>query len=229
MFPRARVIAIGSIAAVLLLIATTLTAVLAKSPAHAAALSSFPNSGNTGLTNPGALTVHNGSLEVTQDGALIQNLEIRGMVTIKAKNVVMRNVWVYTSNPWSIYVEPGKSLLIEDSEIGHPSHPGFRGIGGNNVTARRLDIHHVEDGIKADNNSLYDRVYCHDLASPAGSPHADCFQDDGGHHDYTVRNSTLDARFSNGSNGNAAIIVKSEWARSATRCSRTTTSTAATT
>jgi hypothetical protein len=204
-------ISIPSLAVVLLLIATALVAVLPASPARAAAIpSGFPNSGNTGLTNPSALKVHNGPLTVTQDGAVIQNLEIRGKVTINARNVVMRNVWVYTSNAWSIYVQPGKSLLIEDSEIGHPSHPGFRGIGGNNVTARRLDIHHVEDGIKADNNSLYERVYCHDLASPASSPHADCFQDDGGHSNYTVRNSTLDARFANGTNGNAAIIVKSD-------------------
>ena len=167
----------------------------------------FPNESNTGLTDPSALKFHNGDLNVTQDGAVIENLEIHGRVEIKAKNVVMRNVWVYTSDFWTIFVRPGASLLIEDSEIGHPAYVGWRGLGGENVTARRIDVHHVEDGFKAGINSLYERVYCHDLASPSASPHFDCFQDDGGNGNYTVRNSTLDARRPNGTVGNAAIIL----------------------
>jgi hypothetical protein len=147
-------------------------------------------------------------LTITQDGAVIQNLEIRGKVTVNARNVVMRNVWVYTNNAWSIYVQPGKSLLIEDSEIGHPSHPGFRGIGGNNVTARRLDIHHVEDGIKLGSNTLYENVRVHDLDSPDSDPHSDAVQADGGQRNAVVRNSYLDATGRRGL-GNAAVFIKS--------------------
>jgi hypothetical protein len=178
----------------------------------------FPNGNNTGLTNPSALKVHNGDLIVTTPGAVIQNLEIRGMVDIQAKNVVMRNVWVWNPSFWTILVRPEGSLLIEDSEIGHPSHPGERGLGGENVTARRLNIHSVEDGIKAGHNSVYDFIYCHDLDSPLAGPHADCFQDDGGSRNFVIRNSTLDARFPNGKSGNAAIIIKSDlgWTKGAT-------------
>jgi hypothetical protein len=192
--------------------ATTMVAVAPPRPAIAATPipAGFPNANNTGLTNPSALKVHNGDMVITRDGAVIENLEIRGRVDIAAKNVVMRNVWVYNSGSWTIYVRPGASLLIEDSEIGHASHLGERGIGGNNITARRINIHHVEDGIKVLHNSLYEFVYCHDLDSPRASPHADCLQDDGGATNWILRDSTLDARYPDGVNANAAIIVKSD-------------------
>jgi len=212
MFPHTRYAPIASMAAVFVLVATFLVAVLPASPASAAPIpAGFPNENNTGLTNPSALKVRNGSLTVTKDGTVIQDLEIRGRVTIDAKNVVMRNVWVYTTGAWTIWVRPGASLLIEDSEIGHPSYPGERGLGGvGKVTARRVDIHYVEDGIKAGSNSLYERVYCHDLDSPNPNPHADCLQDDGGASNFTIRDSTLDARYPDGVSANSAIIIKSD-------------------
>lgn len=195
----------ASIAVAFVIVATLL---LTPPPAAAAAAipTGFPNASNTGLSNPGALSVHNGTLNITQDGAVVQNLEIRGAVNVWGKNVVLRNVWVHASGEHAVQIRDGGSLLIEDSEIGHPGQAGAAGISGNNVTVRRVNVHHQRDGFFAGHNSLYERVYCHDLVS---HPHADCFQDVG-HSNYTIRNSTLDGRFANGATANAAIIIKSD-------------------
>ncbi len=175
----------------------------------------FPDATSTGLTDPGALTVHNGNLLVQESGAVIENLEVRGTLEIRgADNVTVRNVWVYTSNFWTIRVNDG-SAVIEDVEIGSAAAPGLRGIGGDNLTVRRVDIHHVEDGIKMGSNSTYDWVYCHDLASPSAQPHYDCVQNDGGASNVRFSRVFLDPRPAPGfdgfsTNGNAAFFVKSD-------------------
>jgi hypothetical protein len=175
----------------------------------------FPDEATTGLTNPGALTVHNGSMEVREPGAVIENLEIRGRLDIYAPDVTVRNVWVYTDDFWTILVRDGASAIIEDVEIGSASAPGQRGIGGPNVTLRRANIHHVEDGIKLGDNSTYDWVYCHDLASPNAQPHFDCVQNDGGSSNVVMTRMYLDptpapGHASYSSLGNAALFVKSD-------------------
>jgi hypothetical protein len=144
-----------------------------------------------GLSNPSALRVHEGSMTVTEDGAVIEDLEIRGSLYIDASNVTVRNVWVYTPGFWTVYVRSG-SATFEHVEIGHPSFVNERGIGGANVTGRWLDIHHVEDGIKLGSNSLYEYVWVHDLATPNSNPHADAVQADGGQWNATVRHAILD-------------------------------------
>ena len=180
-----------------LVAATLFVGVANPAPANAA-----------GLSDRGALTVHQGSLTVRNDGAVIENLEIRGTLRIEASNVVVRNVWVYTKNSWSIYVASG-SATFDNIEVGHPSHIGERGIGGANVTVRNADIHHVEDGIKLGSNAFYSNVRVHDLASLGAGPHADAIQVEGTARNSVVQNSYLDATGPVGL-GNAAIIIKSD-------------------
>lgn len=161
-----------------------------------------------GLLDPALLEVHEGNLTITTDGAVVENLEIRGSLRIDANDVVVRNVWVYTSSFWTIYVGSG-SATFEHVEIGHPDVVGDRGIGGDNIIARYLDIHSVEDGIKIGSNVLYDRVTIHDLNSNSDDPHADAVQADGGQDNAVIMNSSLDSSGPLG-NGNAAVILKSD-------------------
>ncbi len=161
-----------------------------------------------GLSDPDALEVHQGSLTVRTDGAVIENLEIRGTLRIEASNVKVRNVWVYTKNSWTIYVAKG-SATFDNIEVGHPSHVGERGIGGSNVTVRNADIHHVEDGIKLGSNAFYDNVRVHDLDSLGKGPHADAVQAEGTAKNSVVQNSYLDSTGPLGL-GNASVIIKSD-------------------
>jgi hypothetical protein len=166
--------------------------------------------GTPGLLDPSVLVVHNGDLTVTQDGAVIENLEIRGTLRIRANNVTVRNVWVYTTSFWTVFVEAG-SATFEYMEIGHPAHVGERGIGGSNIVGRYLDIHHVEDGIKLSQNVLYENVRVHDLDSNSPDPHPDAVQDDGGSQNAIVRDSHLDAT-GPVHDANSAVIIKSDLA-----------------
>jgi len=193
--PKVRILASSTI--VLFVVVGVLVSPFGVGPARAA-----------GLSDPGALTVHEGSITVSEDGAVIENLEIRGTLRIEANNVVVRNVWVYTSSSWTVYVGSG-SLTITDSEIGNTKVVGERGIGGSNIVARNLDIHSVEDGIKLGSNAVYDRVRVHNLNSQSSSPHTDAVQADGGAKNSTIKNSSLSSTGPRGL-GNAAVFLKSD-------------------
>jgi hypothetical protein len=161
-----------------------------------------------GLSDPESLETFEGDLTVRLDGQVVENLEIRGTLWIAANDVVVRNVWVYAEAPWTVYVEEG-SATFENVEIGHLDIIGERGIGGNNVTARLLDIHHVEDGIKLGNNSSYEQVHVHDLDSLSADPHADAIQADGGSSSVRIVDSVLDSTGPLGT-GNASVFLKSD-------------------
>ncbi|MDH3500042.1 MAG: S-layer homology domain-containing protein [Acidimicrobiia bacterium] len=186
-----------------------------KDPAETLGSAQFPDATTSGLTNPEILTVHEGDMLVQESGAVIENLEIRGTLEIRgADNVTVRNVWIYTSGFWTIRVNDG-SAVIEDVEVGSASTPGERGVGGDNITLRRANIHHVEDAIKLGDNSSYDWVYCHDLASPNPQPHFDCVQNDGGASNVRMTRMYLDPTPAPGfdgfsGSGNAALFVKSD-------------------
>ena len=161
-----------------------------------------------GVSDPNSLEPFDGDLTVRLDGQVVENLEIRGTLWIAANDVVVRNVWVYSESAWTVYVEEG-SATFENVEIGHPDFIGERGIGGRNVTARLLDIHHVEDGIKLGDDSTYEQVHVHDLDSLSPDPHADAIQADGGSSNVMVRDSVLDSTGPLGT-GNAAVLLKSD-------------------
>jgi hypothetical protein len=162
---------------------------------------------DVGVVDRNRLVMHIGDLVITEDDAIVENVELLGTLFIEADNVVVRNTWVYTTNFWTILVSGG-SALIEDVEIGHPNFVGQRGLGGDNVTARRLNIHHVEDGIKLGSDSVYDLLWIHDLDSTADGPHGDAIQADGDVTNAIIRNSFLDSTGPLGL-GNAAAQIES--------------------
>lgn len=161
-----------------------------------------------GLSDPSVLKVHEGTIEVTEDGTIIENLELRGTLRIEAADVVVRNVWVYTTASWTVYVASG-SATFENVEIGHPDVIGERGIGGSNIVASGLDIHSVEDGIKLGSNSQYSNVWVHDLDTLGDQPHFDAVQADGGAMGSSITHSVLSSVGPKGI-GNAAVFLKSD-------------------
>jgi hypothetical protein len=134
-----------------------------------------------------------------------------GFVVTNGTRVTMRNCHVISPDSfWTIRVYDGGSLLMEDCQIGdYETTPGERGVGGDNVTLRRVKIVGHTDGIKAGTNSLYERVWVTDLRD-AGPGHEDGLQDDGGNTNYTIRYSRIEGlRYPSGL-GNAAMIIKSD-------------------
>jgi hypothetical protein len=113
----------------------------------------WPYIDNTGLTDPNNLTVINGDTTITDPGATVQDLEVRGTLTIRANNVRVRNCRVRIGDFWGIVVVAGYSgILIEDCEIGKDYVNSSKGIlvgaaDSTEVTIQRCYIHHVGDGI----------------------------------------------------------------------------------
>jgi hypothetical protein len=137
---------------------------------------------------------------------VIENEEIYGTVTIEAPGVIIRNSWIYSEGFWTVWA-PAGFLTIENSVIGHPDHINQRGIGGDNITMRAVEIHHVEDGVKIGSNSTYEGLYIHDLRAPGPDGHTDAIQDDGGAHDSVVRGSYIESEIPGGT---SAILIKSD-------------------
>lgn len=209
MFNRTGLVRAVSLVAVLAMTFALLVAIESPASSHEAALSqaTLPVF-RAGLTNPSALQVHEGDMIVTQNGAVIENLEIRGQLLIRADNVVVRNVRVYGALHGIVKVEWG-SATLENLDIGHPSYLATSGVVGDNINAKGLDIHHVEDGIKLGSNTVYDSVYIHDLDSPNAKPHGDGIQASG-NSNAVVKNSHIDSTGPLGT-GNAAIFIKPDF------------------
>jgi len=163
---------------------------------------------NTGPSGP--LTKINGDVELNNDGEVLENVEVHGRVTVTANNAIIRNSHIYSGEWYSVLVDwdAGGSLTIEDTEIGHSDYPANAGMAGSNITARNLDIHHHEDGLKAGSGSTYEYMYIHDMEGFDPAPHADAIQEEGAGN-WRLSKCWLDpTRTRDNDPGNASIIAK---------------------
>jgi hypothetical protein len=155
------------------------------------AISGFPDATTAGVPTGVALTP-SGSLTINTPGAVIEGLDIQGMVTINADNVTLKNCKV-TAGGWAVInITSGKTgVVIQDCEINGLSAQGVRGISGQG-TFLRNDIHHTEDGIYlTGSNTLIQDNYIHDLQSNWSGPHYDGIATDGGVSNITIRHNTV--------------------------------------
>ena len=148
----------------------------------------MPGDANTGVPAGARLTVHDGNLTITTPGTVIDGLDIRGIVRVKAANVVIRNSIIRGSAtpmtaPMSLVQSdagPGTNLLIEDSEIYAQAPSRFvDGIVGMGFTLRRVDIHTVIDQVKIiGDNVTVDSSYLHgNLFYPADGTNIESHDD----------------------------------------------------
>ncbi len=98
-----------------------------------------------------SLTVHQGDLVITQPGTVIDGLDIRGYVDVRAADVTIRNSIVRGGRPGGQdalvrAATPGASLTITDSELAASVPWATDGLRGSHITAERLDINNVLDG-----------------------------------------------------------------------------------
>jgi hypothetical protein len=112
----------------------------------------WPYIDNTGLTDPYNLTII-GDTTITTSGSNIENLDIRGQLTIQANNITVRNCRVWGGMFYGVVFMSGYSgNVIEDCDIGKNYTNSSKGIlikteENTEVTIRRCYIHHVGDGI----------------------------------------------------------------------------------
>ena len=195
------------LAAALALVAPLAPALTA--PAHAA---ERPGPGNTGVPAGTALTVHHGDLTVTQAGTVIDSMDIRGFVTIKAPNVVIKNSIIRgqaTTSQRALVSSTldTASVTITDSELAPTSPSSYvDGLRGWNITARRVNTHHVIDSahlwgrgnVVIEDSWLHDNLHLDSDPQWGGKPsHDDSIQIQEGSN-IRIRNNTITGAFNTG-------------------------------
>jgi hypothetical protein len=175
-----------------------------------------PGPTNTGVPQGTALT-SSGSITVRQNGQVVEGLDIHGTITVLANDVVIRKVRITTGDYYPVrYFDNGNTgLLVEDSEIIGTSGNVTSGVAFANYTARRLNIHGMADGLKADSNVLIEDCWIHDLSNGSGE-HNDGVQSTGGK-GVTIRHNAIsgasNACVQTGDEGAATedLIVQCNW------------------
>lgn len=164
--------------------------------------SGFPDATTTGVPAGTALTP-SGSLTITEDGAVIDGLEITGTVTVEADDVTIRRTVIRNTGDIPIRVI-GNGLLVEDSEIDGQGR-GNPAIGYNDYTLRRVNIHHVAEGPRiAGGDVTIEDSYIHHLVQ-VGDNHTDAIQLVGGDNVVIRGNTVLAHNPDTGIFGNAAF------------------------
>jgi hypothetical protein len=142
--------------------------------------SGWPSAANTGVPAGTSLTPSS-SITVTTDGAVVEKLDITGAITVLANNVTIRKVRITSGDYYPIryFDNNNVGLLVEDSEIVGLSGQVTSAIAFQHYTARRLNIHGMADGLKADADVLVEDCWIHDLSNGPGE-HNDGVQSTGG-------------------------------------------------
>jgi hypothetical protein len=183
--------------------------------------SGHPGPANTGVPAGVSLRVHNGNMVITEAGTVIDGLDIRGSVDVRAANVTIRNSIIRggadgAQDSVVRSASNSASLRIVDSEITSTVRsPRIDGLRGWNITAERVDIHHVLDGVHlwGSGNVTVRDSWIHDILHFENDPG----WNGGPSHDDTVQiqsgsNITLDGNRIEGSY-NAGIIITQDAGR----------------
>jgi hypothetical protein len=173
--------------------------------------SAFPGPDTTGVPADVELEP-SGDVTVTEDGAVVDGLDIDGCVVIAADDVTISNSRITcTDSPKARAVrtdETREGLTITDTEVDGGGVTDI-GIDVSNVTITRVNVHGVNDGIRLGSNITVEDSWVHDLVRQ-GELHPDAIQGISAQ-DIVIRGNALDPRdLDAGDLGNAAIMLGSE-------------------
>ena len=183
-----------------------------------------PNASNTGVRASASLRVHHGDLTITRAGTVINGLDIRGFVTIKAARVTIKNSIIrgratapaVSRGLLSITSKGARRYLVQDVTLRpQVTSANIDGIKVNQPgTLRRLDLSGSIDGIVIYGNGVrVERSYLHDFTHLQSDPH----QGGGPSHDdaIQVQAGTDNRILSNTLEGayNAAVMVTQDAGR----------------
>ncbi|MDT5207622.1 MAG: hypothetical protein QOF67_37, partial [Mycobacterium sp.] len=177
----------------------------------------FPVAASTGWRHTGVSLKASGSVTVTESGAVLDSLDIKGNLEIKADNVTVRRSRITAGNFYPIRVYPGfTGLQVIDSEVVGVNSVGNHcsvAVSGSGVTLTRVDIHDCEDGFHPGSNSTIQDSFIHDLwlgTDATGArvldTHNDGIQVLSGSH-VVIRHNRIEI----GHNENATVFVKADF------------------
>lgn len=141
-------------------------------PDEPAAVDERPGPENTGPK--GELINQSGSINVTEDGAVIENIDLDGCISVRANNVTIRNMRIDCGSFYAIRIySEFEQTLIEDVEMINMTSSG---VLGSNFTIRRSNIHDSGgDALKPGSDVVIESSWFHRLGTIEGS-HSDGVQ-----------------------------------------------------
>jgi hypothetical protein len=180
-------------------------------PAPAPVPGGKPGPNNTGVPAGKSLKVHDGDLTITTAGTVIDGLDIRGFVRVKAPNVTIKNSIVRGApikGNMSLVQASSTGLVIQDSELTPTQKsPYINGIVGKGFTLKRVDIHHVVDqvhltggGVRVEASWLHDNLHYAKDPNHSDGSHDDSIQIQAGSGIVIVNNTIEDAN-------NAGVMI----------------------
>jgi len=150
----------------------------------------FPDATNTGVTSGATLTKYNGTLHITEDNAVISNMDITGDIVIDAKNVTLSNIKLTSTGSWTAIrvMDDATGFTLQNSEI------DGRGLSDNGIYGHGTfvgnEIYGVENGINVSGPSDIRDNYIHNFLGGAEA-HFDGIEINGGH-DIDIIHNTVD-------------------------------------
>ena len=200
------------------------------STAVSAAAAHKPRASTTGVPSGTRLKVHNGNIVVTKAKTVLDRLDVRGTIVIKAPNVrITRSIVRGTSHPATgsaLITNYGyKGLVVKDVDLRSTKESVFvDGIKGWNFTALRVHIVGNVDSIKVHGNNVSIRnsllentvYYAHDRYQGGGPTHNDNIQVMKGKNisitGNTIRGATNFAILGSANIGNTPnLVIKGNW------------------
>jgi hypothetical protein len=145
-------------------------------PAVAPAPTGFPSAATTG---PYSALAPSGATTITDDGAVIEGLDISGCVTIDAANVTIRNSRIRCSGSYIVQNLDKPGAVLDHVDLDGGGSASTIATVGSNLTINAANIHGVGDGPRAGSNSTISNSYIHDLIEGGGS-HNDGIQSTAG-------------------------------------------------
>jgi len=172
-------------------------------PAAPASVAGRPGPSTTGVPAGTALTPSD-EVRVTTPGAVLDGLDISGVVTIDAPGVVIKNSRIHGTEANGIDVRSG-DVTVYDSEI-----YGFENaIAFGDWKAYRVNIHGTYgDGVKLGDNVTLQDSWIHDL-TPADGAHADGGQMQDGVRNLVVKHNVIDV--SSARTANSALFISPDF------------------
>lgn len=147
----------------------------------------WPTTATTGVP-AGVRLASTDGMTVTEDGTVLDGLDIDGCVQVRADDVVLRRSRIRCDERYAIRLYDVSGLVVEDVEIDGAGVVGVAVCCGG-YTLRRVNIHDVVDGPRLGDQVVITDSIVHRLERAEGS-HNDTLQSTGGS-GVVVRSNTL--------------------------------------
>lgn len=140
---------------------------------------------------PGTSLTPSGSFTITQDGTVVNALDVTGIIYVRAKNVTIQNTRVRGCGPGGAidvgYDNANGPVTVKDVELNGQGCGDYAMIGNSNYTCIRCNIYGARVGAAMDTTVVVRDSWIHDLVYVTAS-HMEAILSNGGNNYQVIHN-----------------------------------------